>query len=117
MSQRYKITAPVQGATCTVAGIALVNSVGETDNPGAVAYFKRHGYQVEEIAEAVETDATPEAEKPPAPPFAPNRGSSKAEWVAYLTSPNAGDKALTAADAEAKTRDQLAEHVLGPKEG
>lgn len=117
----HKITAPVKGYSGRVAGVHFVDGVGETDNENAIAYFRRHKYGVEEVAQADEqVDETPAAEvpevTPPAPPFAPNRGSSKAEWVAYVTGPNAGEKALTEAEANDRTRDQLAEHVLGPKE-
>ena len=48
---KYKITAPVEGCSCTVAGVMLANSVGETDNENAVSYFWRHGYAVEPIEE------------------------------------------------------------------
>lgn len=41
-----KVTAPVVGFSGVVANVEFVDGVGETDNPTAVAYFKRHGYDV-----------------------------------------------------------------------
>ncbi|MFI7547213.1 hypothetical protein [Actinoplanes sp. NPDC049599] len=43
----------------------------------------------------------------------PTRSASKADWLAYATSPAGG---MTADAADALTRDQLAEKFLGPKE-
>jgi hypothetical protein len=117
---RYRITTPVKGASDIVAGVSFVDGVGHTSTESVLPYFRRHGYRVEEAPEPA-PEEPPEApepapEEPPAP-FVPNRGSSKADWLAFVTGPNAGDKALSEADATAMTRDQLAEHVLGPKEG
>lgn len=39
-----KVTTPVKGHTGTVAGVTFVDGVGETDDPNALAYFRRHGY-------------------------------------------------------------------------
>lgn len=41
-----KVTAPVAGFSGVVANVTFVDGVGETDSPGAIAYFKRHGYDV-----------------------------------------------------------------------
>ena len=46
---RYKITAPVEHVTCIVAGVMFADSVAATESEPAVAYFRRHGYGVEEI--------------------------------------------------------------------
>ncbi|TCB97577.1 hypothetical protein E0H26_11705 [Micromonospora zingiberis] len=121
--QRYKITAPVKTATGTVAGVALVDGQGETDNEGALAYFRRHGYKVEEIAElpapAIEPAPEPDGGTPegqgPALADPPSRSASKAAWVTYVTS-EAGGNRFSVEDAEKLTRDQLAEKYLGPKE-
>lgn len=45
----------------------------------------------------------------------PARSASKADWVVYATSDAAGDLRLSEADADAATRDELAERFLGPK--
>lgn len=46
----------------------------------------------------------------------PSRSGSKADWVAYATAEARGDDRLTAEEADAATRDELAERFLGPKE-
>lgn len=47
----WKVTAPNGAYNGVSAGVAFVDGVGETDNPLALTYFRRHGYTVEEIAE------------------------------------------------------------------
>lgn len=42
-----KITTPVKGFSGAVAGVTFTDGVGETDDEGAIAYFTRHGYDVE----------------------------------------------------------------------
>lgn len=42
-----KITAPVAGFSGVVANVGFVDGVGESDDLGALAYFRRHGYEVE----------------------------------------------------------------------
>lgn len=42
-----KVTAPTKGITAIIAGVAFVDSVGETDNERALAYFIDAGYEVE----------------------------------------------------------------------
>ena len=44
------ITAPVEGFTGTVAGVAFNDGKAQTSDGNAVAYFQRHGYKVEETA-------------------------------------------------------------------
>lgn len=59
-----RIATPVAGFSGVVANVKFVDGVGETGNPTAVAYFKRHGYSIE--------DATPApAKKAPAKKSAP----------------------------------------------
>ena len=43
-----KIYTPVKGASGIYANTLFTNGVGETDNPGAIAYFRAHGYKVVE---------------------------------------------------------------------
>lgn len=43
-----KITTPVKGFTGTVVGVSFTDGVAETDNAGAIAYFTRKGYGVEQ---------------------------------------------------------------------
>lgn len=115
MASRYTILAPARGYTGEVAGVAFVKGRAENAAPSrrALAYFRRHNYTVEEVTSA--PDPAPPVDKP-ALPAVPNRGSSKADWVTYVTSDAAPeDKRLGEAEATAMTRDQLAEHVFGPK--
>ena len=97
---RYRITAPVEGANCTVAGTVFANSVAETDSDAAVAYFRRHGYTVE----ALDTHDEP--------PVRPAQSASKAEWVGYAVRAHG----MTPDAAEAMTKADLIERY-GGKEG
>ncbi len=56
-------------------------------------------------------EETPEGED-----GAPARSASKADWVAYATDDARGDDRLSSEDADAATRDELAERFLGAKE-
>lgn len=42
----YTIKAPNADYNGVSAGVTFVDGVGETDNPSALAYFRRHGYEV-----------------------------------------------------------------------
>ena len=42
-----KIYAPVKNINGIYASVMFVNSVGETDNPDLIEWFKTHGYRVE----------------------------------------------------------------------
>ncbi len=41
------VTAPVAGYSGEVAGVQFVNGKAETDDDNALAYFRRHGYDVD----------------------------------------------------------------------
>lgn len=41
-----KVRTPVEGFTGSSAGVEFVDGVGETDDPNALDYFRRHGYGV-----------------------------------------------------------------------
>lgn len=43
----FTITAPVKDFTGKRGDVAFIDGVAETDDPHMVAYFKRHGYDVE----------------------------------------------------------------------
>lgn len=43
---KHTITAPVAGFTGQVGGVTFVGGTAETDDEGALAYFRRHGYRV-----------------------------------------------------------------------
>ncbi|MFJ2017242.1 hypothetical protein [Streptomyces nodosus] len=42
----HEVTTPVEGFTGEVAGVHFADGRAETDNPAALAYFRRHGYTV-----------------------------------------------------------------------
>lgn len=110
---RYLVMTPEAGYTGKVAGVAFADGRAAVDSEQhrqALAYFRRKGYRVEEAQPEPEPEQAEELK-------VPGRGDSKATWVRYVTSDAAGEKRLDEADAQAKSRDELAEHVLGPKEG
>lgn len=43
-----KIYAPVENVNGVYASVLFKNSVGETDNPALIKWFKEHGYRVED---------------------------------------------------------------------
>lgn len=47
------VKTPVEGYTGQVVGVTFADGVGETDDPAVLAYFRRHGYTVEETEKAV----------------------------------------------------------------
>lgn len=108
---RYRITAPVEGATCTVAGVAFANSVAETDNPGAVAYFVRHGYQVDEIPDpasealADANDPAADGDSTPPAPVRPAKSASTEVWRDYAKA-----SGMDAEKADSMSRDDLVAH-------
>ena len=42
-----KIYAPIENVNGIYASVLFVNSVGETDNPALIEWFRSHGYRVE----------------------------------------------------------------------
>lgn len=65
-----KIYAPVSNVNGVYASVLFKNSVGETNNPALIQWFKDHGYRIEESPKAPTEDLltkvveTVEAEKP-----------------------------------------------------
>lgn len=101
MTTNYRITAPVSGYTGTVAGVTLANGTAETASKTAIAYFRRHGYTVEAVEEAPAVEATEDDDQGPGRPV---KSATKADWKAYAIAQGVSEE-----DAEAATRDQLAE--------
>ena len=122
---KFNVKAPV-AVTEKVVGINFVDGQAIVDNSideqrRALAYFQQQGYIVEPITDDTDDEEdpgqVPDVEDPPNPAVnAPSRGASKADWLEYIVTEDAGDKRLTADDAADLTRDQLADHVYGPKE-
>lgn len=67
-----KIYAPNKQYTGISAGVPLAAGVGECDNPTRLAWFREHGYTVEEPTPPAETPA------PDAPTLEPDMGGKKA---------------------------------------
>ncbi|MFB7461711.1 hypothetical protein [Streptomyces sp. NPDC056188] len=44
----FEVTTPVEGFTGEVAGVHFANGRATTDDPAALAYFRRRGYAVTE---------------------------------------------------------------------
>ncbi|WP_036374354.1 hypothetical protein [Micromonospora sp. ATCC 39149] len=112
----FKLTTPTPGFTGKVAGVAFADGTATVDSEThgrALAYFRRRGYRVEEASEPV---VTPAEQTEPVITEPPARGAAKDAWIAFATSEAAGEKRLTLDEATALKRDELAEHVLGPKE-
>lgn len=114
----FRITAPVPGFCGEVAGMDFVDGVAEGEpTQSALSYFRRRGYRVVE-GDAQQPDPSPEGDiqgdiqgdaegdvgggdragKMPA------RSASKAAWRAYAVA-----RGMSPDDADAATRDQLAE--------
>lgn len=99
-----------------VKGVAQVNP-GVDEQRRALAYFRKAGYAVDD--EPADTEEAPVVEEKPLfepLPGSPGRGASKADWKTFATTGAPEGLRLTEEQAEALTRDQLAEKYLGPKE-
>jgi len=62
-----KIYAPNKEYTGISAGVPFMNGVGETDRPELLAWFREHGYTVEELAEETMPVEEPETDSEPEP--------------------------------------------------
>lgn len=52
------VTAPVADFTGTVAGVEFVDGKADTTSPAALAYFRRHGYTIDQVTQAETLEAT-----------------------------------------------------------
>lgn len=113
---RFRVTAPSK-ITAEVVGVSFVRGVAEVDetaNRRALAYFSRHAYRVTRIdgdLPPAEAPAAPENDDPPPGTKRPAPSATKAAWVTYAVA-----QGVTAEEADASTRDQLAERFAEPKE-
>ncbi|MGW8876382.1 hypothetical protein [Streptomyces mirabilis] len=55
----YQVTTPVVEFNGQVAGVWFVNGEATTDSEGAVAYFRRHGYDVTPLDAEQDDDGPP----------------------------------------------------------
>lgn len=92
-------------------GVAVAEELAVSPGRSLVLFAqRRRGYTVTELdADGKPLTAGDEDQAPAA--GTPARGATKAEWKAYAIG-----KGIPEAKAESVTRDQLAEHFLGPKE-
>jgi hypothetical protein len=102
---RYDVTAPVKGYNGVVGGVTFYRGHGHVDgseNPAAVAYFRRRGYTLTEVREEqLEQPAETQGE----PPARPKPVDSKDKWVAYTVATTD----LTEAEAADLTKAELQE--------
>jgi hypothetical protein len=110
-----------QEITEIVVGVTFVKGVAQVDpavdeQRRALAYFRRHNYVIEEPAKPAPAVEEPETSVFEPVPGAPSRGASKADWKTFATTAAPEGLRLTEEQAEALTRDQLADKYLGPKE-
>ncbi|RKT85605.1 hypothetical protein SAMN05421805_12792 [Saccharopolyspora antimicrobica] len=84
--------------TGTVVGVALIDGRGETTDPAALAYFRRHGYTIgdDQALDEHQAQDAPDIERP-------SRTARKSDWVAYAIA-----RGMPQDDAESLTRDDLA---------
>ncbi len=116
---KYIVIAPNPDYTGEVAGVPLVK--GRYDGPlsaSALAYFQGAGYGVAEVEPAEPAPDPAEESKPRFErlPGSPSRAASKHDWVVFASQGAPEGLRITSEQAEALTRDQLAEKYLGPKE-
>ncbi len=110
-----------QPVTEVVCGVPFVEGVAQIDpkideQRRALAYFRKAGYTVDDQPAAEPEPPAEEKQVFEPVPGAPGRGASKADWKTFATDGAPEGLRLTEEQAEALTRDQLAEKYLGPKE-
>jgi hypothetical protein len=111
---RYQVKAPAKKVNDTIAGVRFSDSSATVDGdvqPGALAYFRRQGYLVEEIRDQ---EPTPPAAAIPGAQAAelPRRSASTEAWRAYAVDHGG----MTSEEAAELSRDQLADR-FALKEG
>lgn len=111
----YEVIAPL-----VVLGAAVTDSNDESGNAGPRYFYQGavipDGFNDErckelvkdKMLEVVSADAAADPNKVPA------KSASKADWVSFATAEERGDARLTEEDANAATRDDLAE-LFSPK--
>ncbi|GGN86359.1 hypothetical protein GCM10010112_67830 [Actinoplanes lobatus] len=107
---RYRIKAPTR-VTGLVVGVLFNQGVAEGEpSRQALAYFGRHAYRVTRLDEPAPAPAPADDPADPDAPKRPAKSASKADWVAYAVA-----QGVDPAEAEALTRDQLAERSAEPE--
>ena len=57
-----KVTAPVEGYTGTVIGVVFVDGSGIAETESQIAYFERHGYELEAATKTLDENTKAELE-------------------------------------------------------
>lgn len=110
-----KVRTPVPGVTAAIVGVSFVDGEGDTDEPRALAYFRRHGYHLGDtparVGPAIGAPRGPGIDVPvgevgvlEATPERPANSASKAAWLAYAVACGADE-----AEVRVLTRNALAE--------
>ena len=76
-----KIYAPVDNVNGIYASVLFVNSVGETDNPALIEWFKSHGYRIETSMEKCDEPIKKSLEKCDNPNFEEMSPEELREWM------------------------------------
>lgn len=108
---RYDVTAPVKGYNGEVGGVRFYKGkvhVDETENPAAVAYFRRRGYTLTEVRE----EQSGEKPAEDATPDKPKQADKREVWAAYIVATTD----LTEAEATDLTKAELIELAEAEKE-
>lgn len=112
-----RVTTPVRGFTGIVVGVQFTDGAGDTDNPTALAYFRRHGYTVsgeEHTPDSDDSDTTEEAEtgdeetEEETPVVKPAGNASKQAWYEYALATGVSEDDLEGLDRN-EIRDLVAE--------
>lgn len=106
----YDVTAPVEGYTGTVAGVAFSDGRGCASASSAVQYFRRHGYTVVPAGEGQRGDAGGGVGSGSGPDSIerPARSAKKADWAQYARQADPD-----ATDLESLTKEQLIDRYGG----
>ena len=109
----FTIRAPIRTYDGISAGVRFTAGVGETDNPGALAYFARAGYEIADSESEVAIEPVPDA----------YAGLTKKELVALAAErgievdPKAANAVLRDALIAAALADEEANSVPAPSVG
>lgn len=95
-----KITAPVKGFNGIVAGVQFKDGSASTDDTGALAYFRRHGYTIGGTDGATDDSGGAPADENSEDP--PSGNASKDAWYKYAVA-----QGKTSEELEGLKRDDI----------
>lgn len=76
-----KIYAPIENVNGVYASVLFVNSVGETDNPALIEWFRSHGYRIEKPLEKCTDVIEKSVEKCDTPDFESMTPNQLRDWM------------------------------------